>query len=546
MSDKKYKCPICETNKSRIVKYEKKYFDEGQNKCILHCDKTEKNSWYKINDIEKKWNEEKVKFFWWCIQEEINYIFEHNHDKDNTKIDSINYKQIVFPKHEKNFTYDPVSHNLCDMATNFYGFVSYEEIVHEQKVGRNDLNSIIENLYITFNTCVFLDKINFKRYSLKKGIYFDDCTFHDNVVLGKKNEMRLSFISCNFMCTNLNFSYATFHRKIEIFDCKEINKINFKESTFNGKVKIQFCAIKNDSDFYNTKFNELADFYQTEFNKVIFERTDFNNIAVFSESTFLDDVDFKYTKFIKKSIFRDTVIKGTLNLRDTIFDDEANFLDISFDKKIKKDIFVKNRETARVIKNFFDTSNNIIEANRFYKLEMEKREEELAGKINRQGEKIYDLKKEKNDKNIMEQIIFLLHKYSSNHSQNWLLAFFYIYILGIVGALITFIFKPNEFGTIVNFNYDIYIGILLFSFVNYYFYLVFSKKINFYMILSPFFLLIYIFITKDFFLTQVASIINPFSLTQGNITLGELIFKVIITYFIYQFVVSVRQNTRRK
>ena len=75
-----------------------------------------------------------------------------------------------------------------------------------------------------------------------------------------------------------------------------------------------------------------------------------------------------------------------------LFDDEANFLDITSQKREKnkndefsgeiKSIQVANRETARVIKNFYDNSNNIIEANRFYALEMEEREKELAPLFN--------------------------------------------------------------------------------------------------------------------------------------------------------------------
>ena len=44
------------------------------------------------------------------------------------------------------------------------------------------------------------------------------------------------------------------------------------------------------------------------------------------------------------------------------------------------DIKVKNRETARKIKDTFEKQNNIIEANRFYKLEMKEREKELKSK----------------------------------------------------------------------------------------------------------------------------------------------------------------------
>jgi len=45
-----------------------------------------------------------------------------------------------------------------------------------------------------------------------------------------------------------------------------------------------------------------------------------------------------------------------------------------------------------------------------------------------------------------------------------------------------------------------------------------------------------------------ANLINPFSImTKGEtLTLGILIYKVVIAYLIYQFIVSIRQNTRRK
>ncbi len=203
----------------------------------------------------------------------------------------------------------------------------------------------------------------------------------------------------------------------------KIKKLDLTNSTFekDTKVKIQFCDV-NDAIFYNTKFKDLADFYQSKFEKVNFERTDFEKISVFSESEFNCNLDFKYTKFLGKAIFRDTIVSGKFDLRNSIFDAEANFLDITSKSRKKydeitndykfigepTDINVANRETARIIKNFYDNSNNIIEANRFYKLEMKKRMEEYNS-----------LKK--SDYRTFERLIFILHEWSSNHSQNWFL-----------------------------------------------------------------------------------------------------------------------------
>jgi len=72
---------------------------------------------------------------------------------------------------------------------------------------------------------------------------------------------------------------------------------------------------------------------------------------------------------------------------------------------------------VKKIKNFFDSSNNIIEANRFYKLEMQAKEEELN----------------KNHKsNFLEWLIFKTHDISSNHSQRWFLSLFWIVILTFI------------------------------------------------------------------------------------------------------------------
>lgn len=328
----------------------------------------------------------------------------------------------------------------------------------------------------------------------------------------------------------------------------KITKLDLTNTIFNpnekekAKVKIQFCEI-GIGIFYNTSFYDLVDFYQTKFRrKVNFGRTDFFDISVFSECEFKKNVDFKYTKFLGKAIFRDTVIKGKLNLRDTIFDDEANFLDISkHDRKDKdgkfigepSDIDVENRETARVIKNFYDNSNNIIEANRFYKLEMIEREYEL---------------KENKSKHLFEWAIFKAHGLTSNHSQDWKLAFLWIMIFGLFSSFYELIIHNK---TIEPAN-DIFIGILIYGFLCFYFYLLLeSKNFNKYLGLICFgsvSFVLYGFCTNDFYLTEFAKNLNPFSIMKNGeeITFIGLLFKIIIAYLIYQLIISIRQNTRRK
>jgi hypothetical protein len=147
-----------------------------------------------------------------------------------------------------------------------------------------------------------------------------------------------------------------------------------------------------------------------------------------------------------------------------------------------------NRETARIIKNSFEQQNNIIEANKYYALEMEKRSEELRFL-----------------KNPFEWFVFKIHGISSNHSQNWILPLFWIFSIS-------------------------------------FFYIIFNTQFSF--IES----LLYNINIKANLLDEMANLINPFSImTKGEtLTFGMLLFKVTIAYLIYQFIISIRQNTRRK
>ena len=340
----------------------------------------------------------------------------------------------------------------------------------------------------------------------------------------------------------------------------KINKLDLTNSTFeeNTKVKIQFCDI-TEAIFYNTKFKDLADFYQSKFEKVNFERTDFEKISVFSESEFNCDLDFKYTKFLGKAIFRDTIVSGKFDLRNSIFDAEANFLDITSKSRKKydeitndykfigepTDINVANRETARIIKNFYDNSNNIIEANRFYKLEMKKRMEEYNS-----------LKK--SDYRTFERLIFILHEWSSNHSQNWLLALFWILSITFLYSYITndFTYYQNDFNfinEILEMDYTkaciLIINLIL---ISYLLYLKLEKEeqishsIIFFLLVN--FYIFYTYLTNDSYLKYFSNSLNPFSIMTGceKITFLGLIYKTAIAYLIYQLIVSIRQNTRRK
>ena len=442
----------------------------------------------------------------------------------------------------------------------------------------------LNNIEVFFQDCEFFDRYSISNSKLltnesnESNVIYQMCIFNKDIYISKMDNKEniienTLFSDCEFKkkleAEDISFKKGIFNNtkyneyieisKIRFFNCiigndfilqgYKIGNLDLSETTFLGKTKIQYCEIEVESLFYNTKFEDLADFYRSKFNKINFERTDFKNIAVFSEVEFHCDVDFKYTKFLGTSIFRDTIIEEKLNLRDTIFKEDANFLDITsksrkmYDEEKKEivhigeleDIKVANRETARIIKNFFDSSNNIIEANRFYKLEMKQREKELDFK-----------------KSFSEWITFKIHSISSNHSQDWLLAIFWIISITFLYSYSNFLLNNNKTELVLL----PFIISFLIIFLNILEVSIYSNIKNIYKIVSVCLLyFIYGFITTDFYLTNFSNNINPFSIIiDGNddnkvakqIDFVTLIYKIIIAYLIYQLIVSVRQNTRRK
>ena len=449
-----------------------------ENKCILHCEK--------INKINNK---------------QVNNAMETLFN-DNLK--------ALIKKQENNVVLKDI-----DFFPNNQGAdkVLFEcnKIEFDKCIFHHSLNETInETIEFKFKGCIFNN--DWKHLYSNKVKYYD-CKFENYKLDESIDEIgNLILQKCkfenDFLITSLRGDKKEF----------KIEKIDLKESTFNKEVKIQFCDIK-DVNFYNTTFEDIADFYNTTFEKVNVERTDFEKMVIFTEVIFNCDVNFKYTTFGGNAMFQSTTFKNRINLEKSFIHNEMNFVNANINNVDKK-------ETARIIKHSFDKINNIIEANKYYALEMKKREEELKD-------------------NWFEWFVFKIHGIASNHSQDWKLALFWIINIGFIAALFDFYTKNCA----INFNFQslltvifLVIVVLLIDFI-----LKCEEKI-FSMFLLFGFYLIYRFITADSYLTNFANVINPFSImTKGEtLNLGMLIFKVIIAYLMYQFVVSVRQNTRRK
>ncbi len=375
----------------------------------------------------------------------------------------------------------------------------------------NELNALRvifkkEPFFDTLNSILKTEIINEQVY---KDLNFNDCKFEKKFFICQKSRVdSLEFSSCSFF-SKLNISVEYPIENLKILFC-----------TFKDKVDISQNIIKKDLCIENSIFNENIILDNSNVDGLLLEENIFNKLFSMADTK----IDFFISE---KDSFE------MLNLRRTNFNkldlEKIHYIGKSDLSGIKGKL--KNRETARIIKDSFEQQNNIIEANKFYALEMKEREKELDWK-----------------KDFFNWIVFKAHGLASNHSQNWLLPIFWIIFLGLLNSY----FQPLDFYTMNHSDIlykEIFTGLLI-SLTTFVFLLSLIEHKIYYNYISSFFiiLLVYLIFTNDIYFSDFANSVNPFSImTKGEeLSFGTLIYKIIIAYLIYQLIVSIRQNTRRK
>ena len=313
-----------------------------------------------------------------------------------------------------------------------------------------------------------------------------------------------------------------FNSNILFQDC-QFNNIDLTATEFNYLEFNNITEVK-DTYFSSMKVNGRFELNNCTFcNKVYFGFSKFNDNAVFAKTVFKENINFEYTTFEKLAIFKNSNFEKELNFEDAIFKDKTKFL--------KLEAKVANRETARIIKDSFEQQNNIIEANKFYALEMKEMEKEL-----------------KFFKKPFEWLVFKIHGMVSNHSQDFLLALFWILNITFVTVFLQFeLVCENSFVKLFDRFFFFFGGLIFLG------YGISKLKENFRNIAILLFSIISYFIYSNTYIDDsslklFSNTLNPFSIMTGKeeLSFGILLYKITIAYLIYQLIISIRQNTRRK
>jgi hypothetical protein len=147
-----------------------------------------------------------------------------------------------------------------------------------------------------------------------------------------------------------------------------------------------------------------------------------------------------------------------------------------------------------------------------------------------------------------EWLVFKIHGMTSNHSQDFLLVLFWILNITFVTVFLQFeLVCENSFVKLFDRFFFFFGGLVFLG------YGISKLKENFRnmaIILSS---IISYFIysntyIEDSSLKLFSNLINPFSIMTGKdeLSFGILLYKITIAYLIYQLIISIRQNTRRK
>lgn len=483
-----------------------------------------------FNEKEKERNwknsKDKVKKFWEEIRNKI---------ISNQAVNEYNFIGFVFPEFEKTFpVLSTISFNDIEEI-----ITKNNEKVYRLKKGVGDINfwkagkELVFDKTVNFNESIFQGSANFSYLTFKEKLFFNNSVFQDKAHFKYSffhNRVHFWYTSFNnavsFSYSNFkngcHYSNATFKNIVWFHELISQKDFSFGSSTFENRVDFYNSSLKDKISFKNSTFQSIVSFshlnqkeittkdknililYRTTFYKksyIDFNNCEIKSIKIENLQNYSNFVKFTNIKILENLTLRNSNLTKiefhNLNLTECKTEIEnvsfighsgfTIFNNVKWGKNIKG-----NRDTFRQLKYVNDKQGNIIEANKFYSIEMKKYKE--------------DLKEESCKTHCQDKIVFFINEKVSNFSQSWLRPLIWFFIVGLFFFLLSYIDKINSVTytniSLKNIGYNI----------------------------------------NEFF-----KFINPFKTVNNNdFSVWWLLNKILSVYIIYQFIVSLRKQTRRK
>lgn len=380
-----------------------------------------------------------------------------------------------------------------------------------------------ENVFlIEFDNCIFnsIDDISTILLGTthdNKQVYFYNCKF-DKFQLG---DIRAIMFNSNiklcrfflyggeidkFIIENIEIA-SKFYINKQYDDnnrlCK-INTLNISNSIFKENFKLHNCEVE-EVIIKDVDFEKNADFYMSKFvsgaknedfdeaTEINFHALNFKSLALFGDVYFYKKFNLRYVTLEGYSHFRNAIFNEGLDLDYTNIQNEMNFFGAEgLSSKLSKQN--TSQETYRIIKHNFMKLNNVIEANKYHSLELN---------THRRNIKFLDVLLECKlpIQNTLDWLVSIFHLLSSNYSKNWLFALGWIVIV----STMTNLFLGHEIFIQEKINWE-----CIFKYIN--------------------------------ILTSVDDFKNE--LTDEKYYAVMAFNKVSLGYLYYQFLTSIRRNTK--
>ena len=320
--------------------------------------------------------------------------------------------------------------NICFVNYTPEGVIIEENLTVDYEISYDFLLYLINNKFykLIFTSCIFNFDLNINEEFAYK--------------ISNKNDVPDEFVR-NECFGNLNFEFRS---------CTFKKRVNFDNFDYNGKLKFRHCFF-NIIKINNATFNDLFEISFSEIQSIaVFNKVDFNANCVFTKTKFFKNCVFIYCTFEKQGVFSrakfmDSNDKPTaLDLSQCIVNGQLTFFEtqienytaIRIDSKDEKKfdeltksgehIPIQNkRETFRIIKNQLIEQNNLIDAEKYAKLEKQVFLEE------KNLDAIFEASMLKTLKILLSDYFVLkLNKYSNNFKTSWSVALLFVLTIGLL------------------------------------------------------------------------------------------------------------------
>jgi len=463
----------------------------------------------------------------------------------NVNTNEYNFDSFIFPEFE--------SINFENEIQNYQ--INKDQIFKLKKgINRNFWKSEREMIFdkkADFSHSIFLDNAEFNHITFQSDVYFQGSTFKDRTHFVSsifKNGVYLGFsIFKNdillFETTfehKVSFDSSTFQNEFVLLDSIIQDEISFSQSIFQGKVlfrdSLKTKHTQNILYFYYTKFMEGS--------SLDFRDCDIKSLIISDIRNYSDFVKFTNIRILKKFVLIDTnltkiefhnmnLTKCRIEIENVSFIGNSGFTIFNNIKWGNVNRINGNRDTFRQLKYVNEKQGNVIEANRFYSAEMREYKKEL--------------KDIENEHKWQDKFIFYLNEKTSNFSQSWILPLGWFLTIGLFFYVLSNINNIRLFEFIV-------VSIFSLSLVLYYHFIFLiedckckANKLFWSSFITSILTFIYFFnLSSD--IDDFLEFINPIPFSNSINDYPPfiwIIFKALSAFIIYQFIVSLRRQTRR-